>query len=79
VAKTAQGLKGRVLSKKFVFPIESWSFTFFSLFFCSWFCMISPLNDHFDLNVKILIFFKFFARLTVFKFLGQDPCQQKEF
>jgi hypothetical protein len=41
--------------------------------------MISPLNDHFDLNVKILIFFKFFARLTVFKFLGQDPCQQKEF
>jgi hypothetical protein len=29
VAKTAQGLKGRVLKKKFVLPIESWIFTFF--------------------------------------------------
>jgi hypothetical protein len=35
--------KGRVLRKKFVLPIESWFFTFFSLFFFySWFCMMSP-------------------------------------
>jgi hypothetical protein len=33
VAKTAQGLKGRVLRKKFVLPIESWIFTFLHLFF----------------------------------------------
>jgi hypothetical protein len=30
VAQAAQGLKGRVLSKKFVLPIKSWFF-FFSL------------------------------------------------
>jgi hypothetical protein len=33
VAKTAQGLKGRVLRKKFVLPIESQFFTFFHFFF----------------------------------------------
>jgi hypothetical protein len=31
VAKTAQGLKGRVLRKKFVLPIESWLFIIFLL------------------------------------------------
>jgi hypothetical protein len=30
VVKTAQGLKGRVLRKKFILPIESWFFTFFT-------------------------------------------------
>jgi hypothetical protein len=39
----AQGLKDRVLRKKFVLPIESWFFTFFFFFFCSCFCMMSPL------------------------------------
>jgi hypothetical protein len=33
VAKVAQGLKGRVLRKKFVLPIESWFFTFFTFRF----------------------------------------------
>jgi hypothetical protein len=33
VAKSAQGLKGRVLRKKFVLPIESWFFTFFHFLF----------------------------------------------
>jgi hypothetical protein len=33
VAETARGLKGRVLRKKFVLPIESWIFTFFHFFF----------------------------------------------
>jgi hypothetical protein len=33
MAKTAQGLKGKVLRKKFVLPIESWFFTFFYFFF----------------------------------------------
>jgi hypothetical protein len=42
VAEATQGLKGRVLRKKFVLPIESWFFTFFTFFFYSWFCMMSP-------------------------------------
>jgi hypothetical protein len=33
VAQIAQGLKGMVLKKKFVLPIESWFFTFFHFFF----------------------------------------------
>jgi hypothetical protein len=33
VAKTAQGLKDRVLKKKFVLSIESWDFTIFSILF----------------------------------------------
>jgi hypothetical protein len=33
VAETAQGLKGKVLRKKFVLPIESWFFTFFRFSF----------------------------------------------
>jgi hypothetical protein len=33
VAKIAQGLKGRVLRKKFILPIESWFFTSLCLFF----------------------------------------------
>jgi hypothetical protein len=46
VAKTTQGLKGRVLRKTFTMSIESWFFTFFHFFslcfFCSWFCMRLP-------------------------------------
>jgi hypothetical protein len=33
VTEAAQGLKGRMLRKKFVLPIESWFFTFFHFFF----------------------------------------------
>jgi hypothetical protein len=33
VAEAAQGLKGMVLRKKFVLPIESWFFTFFHFLF----------------------------------------------
>jgi hypothetical protein len=32
MAKTTQGLKGRVLRKKFDLPIKSWFFTFFTFF-----------------------------------------------
>jgi hypothetical protein len=53
---TAQGLKGKVLRKKFVLSIESWIF-FFSLFFfahgstwCHFQC------NHYNLNVKFFIF-----------------------
>jgi hypothetical protein len=35
--------EGMVLGKKFVLPIESWFFTFFQIFFSSWFCMMLPL------------------------------------
>jgi hypothetical protein len=33
VVEAAQGLKGRVLRKKFVLPIKSWFLTFFHCFF----------------------------------------------
>jgi hypothetical protein len=33
MAEAAQGLKGKVLRKKFVLPIKSWFFTFFAFFF----------------------------------------------
>ena len=33
MAKIAQGLKGKVLRKKFVLPTKSWLFTFFHFFF----------------------------------------------
>jgi hypothetical protein len=32
VAETAQGLKGKVLKKKFLLPIKSWILTFFDFF-----------------------------------------------
>jgi hypothetical protein len=32
VAKSAQGLKGKVLRKKFVIAIDSWFFTLFRFF-----------------------------------------------
>jgi hypothetical protein len=33
VDKTAQGLKGNIIRKKFVLPIESWYSTFFHFYF----------------------------------------------
>jgi hypothetical protein len=76
VAETAQVLKGRVLKKKFVLPIEFWIFIFFHFFFCSWFSMM-PSYNHNDLNVKSFIFFKKFYKVHSVEVLNQDPCQQK--
>jgi hypothetical protein len=39
--KTAQGLKGMVLEKKFFLPIESWFLPSFHFVFCSRFFMMS--------------------------------------
>jgi hypothetical protein len=61
VAKTAQGLKGKVLKKNFVLPIESWFFTFFQCFF-----LLMILHDGIfnliakNINAKFLIFFQIF-------------------
>ena len=54
VDETVKGLKGRVLKKKFFLPIESWFFTFFSLFFCSWFYMMS--SSMWSLRSKCKVF-----------------------
>jgi hypothetical protein len=61
VAETAQGLKGRVLRKKFVLSIESWFFTSSFLAHGSTWCHLQC--DHYDLNVKFLIFFKKFYKV----------------
>ena len=37
VIKIAQGLKGRVLKKKFVLTVNSWVFIFTNFSFFSWF------------------------------------------
>jgi hypothetical protein len=44
VAKTTQGLKGQGAKKEVCFAHKILVFHFFSLFlfFCSWFCMMSP-------------------------------------
>ena len=47
--KTAQWLKSRVPKKKFVSPIESWVFTFFTFCLCSW-CHLQ--YDCSNLNAK---------------------------
>jgi hypothetical protein len=49
VAKTTQGLKGRVLRKKFVLPIESWFLTFFHFSF-----LLMVLHDV-TFNVIVMI------------------------
>jgi hypothetical protein len=42
VIEIAQGLKGIVLKKEFILPIvQNLLSHYFSLYFCSWFCMIS--------------------------------------
>jgi hypothetical protein len=74
VAKTAQGLKGRVLRKKFVLLIESWFFTSsFFLFFGSWFCMMlssmSPLRS----KCEVFYFFQEFYKVHSVVVLSQDP------
>jgi hypothetical protein len=58
VAKTAQGLKGRVLRKKFVLPIKSWFFTFFNFSFVHGSTSCHLQRNRYDLNLKFLIFFK---------------------
>jgi hypothetical protein len=49
VVEIAQGLKGRVLKKKFVLLIKSWFFTFFHFFF-----LIMVLHDVI-FNVTVMI------------------------
>jgi hypothetical protein len=64
VAKTAQGLKGKVLRKKIVFPIEFRFFTFFTSFFFANGSALGHLQcDRYDPNVKFLIFFKKFYKV----------------
>jgi hypothetical protein len=48
VAETAQGLKGRLLKKKFVLPIKFWFFTFFIFHFYSWNCDLTKSGQKLD-------------------------------
>jgi hypothetical protein len=73
VAETAQGLKGWVLRKKFVFSLF---FTFFLAHGSTW-CHLQC--DRYDLNVKFLILFKKVYKVHSVEVLSQDPYQQKEF
>jgi hypothetical protein len=79
VDKIAQGLKGRVLRKKFVLPIESWFFTFFTFF------LFMVLHDViFNMTATICMwsfyfYFKKFYKIHSVEVLSQDPHQQKEF
>jgi hypothetical protein len=78
VAKIAQGLKGRVLRKKFVLPIESLFFTFFHfLFFTHGSAWCHLQCDHYDLNVKFVIFSRNFTRSIVLKFWVKTPINKK--
>jgi hypothetical protein len=79
VAKTAQGLNGMVLRKKFVLPIESWFFTFLHFFFAHGSALCHLQCNRYYLNVKLLIFFKKFYKVHSVEVLNQDPCQQQEF
>jgi hypothetical protein len=78
VAKIAQRVKGRVLKKKFVLPTKSWIFTFFHFFFV--FMVLHDVQfNHFNLNLKFLIFVKKFYKFHNVGVLRHDPCQQKGF
>jgi hypothetical protein len=75
VAKIAQGLKGKVLRKRFVLPIESWFFTFFHFFFA--------LHDV-TFNVTAMIwmwscwfFSRNFTKSIVLKFWVKTPINKK--
>jgi hypothetical protein len=73
MAQIAQGLKGRVLRKKFVLPRGSWFFIFFPLFF-----LLMVLHD-IILNVTITIYFKTFYDVHSVEVLSQDLLQAKKF
>jgi hypothetical protein len=79
VAETAQGLKGRVLGKMFVLPIESWFFTFFYFFFVHGSTWCHLQCDHYDLDVNFLILFKKFHKVHNVEVLNQDLHQLKKF
>jgi hypothetical protein len=80
VAETAQGLKGKVLKKKFFLPIESWFFTFFHSFFFTHGSARCHLKcDRYNENVKFLIFFKKFYKVHNVEVLSQDPINKMNF
>jgi hypothetical protein len=79
VAKTAQGLKDKVLRNKFVLSIESWFFTFFHFFFAHGFAWYHLQCDRYNLNVKFWFFSRNFTRSTMLKFWVKAPVKKKNF
>jgi hypothetical protein len=78
VAKTAQGLKGKVLKKKFVLPIESCVFTFFPILLFahgSTWCHLQ--YDCYNFNMKFIIFYKKIYKFQNVGILIQDPSHKK--
>ena len=77
VAETAQGLKGKVLWKKFVLFINLGFSFFFHFSFSHGFAWCHLQCDRYDLHVKFLIFFKKFYKVHSVEVLNQDPHQEK--
>jgi hypothetical protein len=90
VAETTQGLKGRVLKKKFVLPIESWFFTFFTFFLFMVLhdvtfnatatikmCMMSPSMRLLQSKCEVFYFFKKYYKVHSVEVLSQDPINKK--
>jgi hypothetical protein len=77
MAETTQGLKDKVMRKKFVLSIESWFSLFSNLFLACNYAWRHLQCDHYDLIVKYLIFFKKFFKVHNVDDLSQDPHQQK--
>jgi hypothetical protein len=70
--------KGQGSQKIVCFAHKILVFHFFSLFFFAHDSAWRHLQcDHYDLNVKILIFFKKFYKVHSVEVWSQDPCQQK--
>jgi hypothetical protein len=77
VAQIAQGLKGKVPTKKFVLPI-SWIFTFSNCCCCSWFYMMPSPMWFLGYEYKGFEFFsKSFTSSMVFEFLVKNPLEKK--
>jgi hypothetical protein len=77
--KTAQGLKGKVPTIKFVLPIEFWVFTFFTFDFCSLFNMMPSLMQLLRYEYET---FEFFIKVYNFCGIGifiDDPLKKIEF
>ena len=77
VVETNQGLKGKVLKKKFVLPIVHWFYAFLQkkITHGSTWCHLQC--DCYDLNVKFLIFSRNCTKSIVMKFWIKTPLKPK--
>jgi hypothetical protein len=80
VAETAQGLKGRVLRKNFILPIESWFLTFFHFYFLLMVLHDVTFNVTATIQIEVFnIFSRNFTRPTVLKVWIKSLINKKNF